>query len=171
MFINESTDNRRLGLPFRFTVTNFLEWILNIKPLIGDILYSLFCKLSVGYIFRTLDISSGKEIGKELACQCRRWKRLSFNPWIGKIPWSRKWQHTPGFLPGKSHGQRSQVGYSPCGGKESDMTECITSVNEGRGWRDESTNQGSPWVTCNHRDWRETWNKLSFGASWRNQWR
>jgi len=49
-------------------------------------------------------------------------KRLSFNPWVGKISWSRKWQPTPVFLPGESHGQRSLVGYSPQGRKESIMT-------------------------------------------------
>ena len=38
-------------------------------------------------------------------------------------PWRRKWQPTPVFLPGKSHGQRNPVGYSPQGRKESDMTE------------------------------------------------
>ena len=38
-------------------------------------------------------------------------------------PWRRKWQPTPVFLPGKSHGPRSLVGYHPWGGKESDMTE------------------------------------------------
>ena len=38
-----------------------------------------------------------------------------FNPWVGKIPWRRKWQPTPVFLPGKSHGQRSLMGYSPGG--------------------------------------------------------
>ena len=42
--------------------------------------------------------------GKGLACQCRR---HGFNPWVQKIPWSRRWQPTPVFLPGKSHGQRS----------------------------------------------------------------
>ena len=42
---------------------------------------------------------------------------------VGKIPWRRKWQPTPVFLPGKSHGQRNLVGYSPQGHKESDMTE------------------------------------------------
>ena len=54
-------------------------------------------------------------------------KRLSgrpgFEPWVGKIPWRRKWQSTPVLLPGKSHGQRSLVGYSLWGRKESDMTE------------------------------------------------
>ena len=46
-----------------------------------------------------------------------------FDPWVGKIPWRRKWQPTPVLLPGKSHGQRSLVGYSPWGHKESDITE------------------------------------------------
>ena len=50
-------------------------------------------------------------------------KRHGFNPWVGKIPWKRKWQPTPIFLPGKSHGQRSLVGHSPWGHKESDTTE------------------------------------------------
>ena len=40
-----------------------------------------------------------------------------FNPWLGKIPWRRKWQPPPVFLPGESHGQRSLVGYSPWGHK------------------------------------------------------
>ena len=40
-----------------------------------------------------------------------------FDSWVGKIPWRKKWQHIPVFLPGKSHGQRSLVGYSPWGHK------------------------------------------------------
>ena len=60
---------------------------------------------------------------KESACQCRRCRRHRFDPWVGKRLWSRKWQPTPDFLPGKSHGQRSLGGYSPWGCKESDMTE------------------------------------------------
>jgi len=35
-----------------------------------------------------------------------------------EIPWRRKWQPTPVFLPGKSHGQRSLASYSPWGNKE-----------------------------------------------------
>ena len=46
-----------------------------------------------------------------------------FNPWVEKISWRRKWQPTPVFLPGKSHGQRSLLDYSPWGRKELDMTE------------------------------------------------
>ena len=50
----------------------------------------------------------------------RRW---GFDPWVRKISWRRKWQPTPVSLPGKCHGQRSLVGYSPWGCKKSDMTE------------------------------------------------
>ena len=46
-----------------------------------------------------------------------------FDPWFRKIPWRRAWQPTPVFLLGESHGQRSLVGYSPWGCKESDPTE------------------------------------------------
>ena len=56
--------------------------------------------------------------GKEPACQCRRCKRHGLNPWVRKIPWRKKWQPTPVFLPGKFHGQRSLVGYSPWGGSQ-----------------------------------------------------
>ena len=41
-------------------------------------------------------------------------RRLGFGPWVGKIPWSRKWQPTPVYLPEKFHGQ-SLEGYSPQG--------------------------------------------------------
>ena len=51
---------------------------------------------------------------KESDCQCRR---CGFNPWVRKIPWRRKWQPTPVFLPGKSHRQRNLVGHSPWGRK------------------------------------------------------
>ena len=47
--------------------------------------------------------------GKECTCQCRRYRRHGFDTWVGKIPWRRKWQPTPVFLPEKSHGQRSLV--------------------------------------------------------------
>ena len=60
---------------------------------------------------------------KEPNCQFRRSR---FNPWVEKIPLRRKSQPTPVFLLGKSHGQRSLVGYSPWGDKESDMMKRIT---------------------------------------------
>ena len=51
-------------------------------------------------------------------------------PWVGKIPWGRKWQPTLVFLPGKSHGQSSLVGYSPWSCKESDTTERLSTHKE-----------------------------------------
>ena len=49
---------------------------------------------------------------KESACQCRRHKRPRFDPWVGKIPWRRKWKPTLVFLPGEYLGQRRLVGYT-----------------------------------------------------------
>ena len=61
--------------------------------------------------------------GKESVWLCKRHKKRRFNPWIGKIPWSRKLQPTPVFLPGKFHGQRNLLGYSPKSLKELGMIE------------------------------------------------
>ena len=61
--------------------------------------------------------------GEESACQCGRCKRCRFDPQVRKIPWSRKWQPIPVFLPGKFHGQRSLAGNSPQGHKQLDTTE------------------------------------------------
>ena len=55
--------------------------------------------------------------------QWRRHKGCGFDPWVGKIPGIRKWQPTPVFLPGESHGQRSLVGYGSRDCKELDTTE------------------------------------------------
>ena len=43
-------------------------------------------------------------------------------PGLERFPWRRKWQPTPVLLPGKFHGRRSLVGYSPWDRKESDTT-------------------------------------------------
>ena len=51
---------------------------------------------------------------------CLQCRRPGFSPWVGKISWRRKWQPTPVFLPGKSHGWRSLAGYSPWGCKKLD---------------------------------------------------
>ena len=57
-----------------------------------------------------MGFSGGQLSGKESTCQCGR---RGFKTWVRKIPWKGKWQPTPVFLGGKSHGQRSLVGYSP----------------------------------------------------------
>ena len=71
----------------------------------------------------------GGTSGKESACQYRRHQRCEFDPWVAKIPWSRKWQPSPVFLPGKFQGRQSRMCYSPWGRKESNMTE--PSCNKG----------------------------------------
>ena len=75
---------------------------------------------------RRLSVGKRMEIGRMImqadtectrrASQVAQWqkiplpsRRLGLHPWVGKIPWRRKWQPTPVFLPGKSHGQRSQL--------------------------------------------------------------
>ena len=68
------------------------------------------------------------KIGTSLVAQtvvCLQRRRPGFNPRVGKFPWRRKWQPTPVLLPGKSHGWRSLVGYSPWGRKELNTTEQI----------------------------------------------
>ena len=65
----------------------------------------------------------GHTAGKEPTSQCRRHSRWVFDLLVGKIPWRRKWQPTPVFLPRESHEQRSLVDYSPWSSKELDMTE------------------------------------------------
>ena len=67
--------------------------------------------------------------GKESACQYRGHR---LNRWVRKIPWSRKWQPTPVFLPGKSQGQRSLVGYHPWGHKRvgHDFSNKTTNLSE-----------------------------------------
>ena len=66
--------------------------------------------------------------GKESTYNVGRCGRHRFDPWVGKIPWSRKWQPTLVFLPGQSHGQKSLVGYSPWGHKELDTTERLSMI-------------------------------------------
>ena len=67
------------------------------------------------------------------ASQLAQWQRIhlpiqdqtntGFDPWVGKIPWRRKWQVNPVFLPGKSHGQRSLAGYSPWGHSQTGLSD------------------------------------------------
>ena len=76
----------------------------------------LYCLQGVGHNLVTNTHTNpfsfpGGASGKESACQCRRCKRHGFNPWIGMIPWSRKWQPAPV----KFYGLRSRAGSSSWG--------------------------------------------------------
>ena len=86
------------------TFLGILEDYLNPKKsLLGKYYYSLFTYKGLPWWLS----------GKEFAGQCR----CGFDPWIGKIPWRRRWKPTPIFFPVKSHGQSSLAGYSPWGCK------------------------------------------------------
>ena len=70
---------------------------------------------------------SGTSLVAQTVSICLQCGRPRFNPWVRKTSWRRKWQPTPVLLPGKFHGWRSLVGYSPWGRKESDTTEPLQS--------------------------------------------
>ena len=63
------------------------------------------------YIWSIADVGGASD--KDPSCQCRRCWRCGLDPWVRKIPCRRKWQPTPVFFPGESHGQRSLMDYSP----------------------------------------------------------
>ena len=77
------------------------------------------CSLPLWIWLMTIMGFPGGAVVKESACQCRRCR---FNPWVKKIPWSRKWQPTSLFLPGKSHGEATVHGVA----KESNMIDRLT---------------------------------------------
>ena len=81
-----------------------------------------FSNVIATYSFRVLGFPGGS-FGKESACNAGDPGSMS---WVMKIPWRRKWLPTSVFLPGKFHGQRTLVGYSPWGHKQSDMNERLT---------------------------------------------
>ena len=70
----------------------------------------------------------GGSVGKESAYNSGG---PSFNPWFGKIPWRREWQPNPVFLPEKSHGQKSPMGYRPWGCRQLDKTEQLNTDEQG----------------------------------------
>ena len=84
----------------------------------------MFCFLLGTWNFGTW--FPGGTSGKEPTCQCRRHKSHGFDPWVRKMPRRREWQPTPAFLLGEFHGQRTLVGHSPWGHKESDTTELLS---------------------------------------------
>ena len=74
-------------------------------------------EVSLPNIFYTI---YGGSDGKSICLQLRR---PGFDPWVGKIPWRRKWQPTPVLLPWKSHGRKSLAGYSPWGRSQSWLSD------------------------------------------------
>ena len=95
----KSSKNQNLDL---FPASNYLRSI----DARDDIRFAGGCVWVICRYCAILGFPGGSE-GKEPTCQCRRHKRRRFDPWVRKIPWKRKWQHTPVLLPGKFCGQRS----------------------------------------------------------------
>ena len=105
--------------------------------------------------------------GKSVCLKC--W-RPRFDPWVGKIPWRRKWQPTPVLLPGKSQWTEEPGGLQSMGSQESDRTErlhfrwkgCLCLTLEPGSWcivRKQNCNQrlcagfgvlGNFWVSSNY---------------------
>ena len=131
-----------LSHPLSFAVTkegdNFLEWVVLESVHLSKI-HSRPSSSTISSVKPALNPPSlnrwfpfisfchclgfpGGARGKGPDCQCRRQKRRGLDLWVGKIP-CRARQPTPVFLPGRSHGQRSLLGYSPWGCKKSDTTE------------------------------------------------
>ena len=86
-----------------------------LSPLLGGVtLAGLLAEIS-----HTMGASLGGSAVKSPAASAGD---ARFNPWVGKIPWRRKWQASLVSLPGKSHGQRSIAGYSPEGSQRIRLT-------------------------------------------------
>ena len=97
---------------------------------IRDAYWKIFWQNTVsGICFKILQHLSRAPSVAQTGRICLQYRRPGFDPLVGKIPWRRKWQHTPVFLPGKSHGQRSLVGYSLWGCKELDTTQQLTQTH------------------------------------------
>ena len=78
----------------------------------------------------------------EVKSICLKCGRPGFNPWVGKIPWRRKWQSTTVFLSGESHGRRSLVGYNPWVAKSRTRLSNFTFTFTCQGLRE----QGEGWI-------------------------
>ena len=109
--------------------TEFSYWAILIH-------YSLYLQLISNWSYCILILADAvpasnslDQLGLDPGTSCQ-YRRLWFDPWVRKISWRRKWQPTPVFWPGKSHGQRSLVGHSPWGHKESDTTRWLNNNNK-----------------------------------------
>ena len=92
--------------------------------------------------------------GEEFTCQCRKCRRCGLDPWVGKIPWRRKWQPTPVFLPEESHGQKNLADYSPWGHKSqtepSDSSHTPELVELGSSRHPRLLQAALAFLSCNH---------------------
>ena len=130
-FSHKKSDMTFLSFFFTFTLNKNLCFTKLLVPetvfghrvkLYPSELGNLAAPLTISYQHHCFLDGTG---GKEAACQCqwRRCKRNTFHPWVGKIPWRRRWQPTPVFLPGKITWTEKPDRLQSIGHKESDRTE------------------------------------------------
>ena len=113
---------RKLSISFLYLSCHLVSLLMEIVVFIeiqlmlnrSQLLYtpSIKSKLDITYMWE--DFPGGAVVKNPPGDRIRwRHKRHRFDPWVGKIPWRKKWQSVPVFLPGKSHGQRSLKVYNP----------------------------------------------------------
>ena len=114
--------------------TGLITWMQIYQILTNQICYETKRQkhhISVGFILGMqcwCRASQEVVVAKSLLANVGDAERPECDPWVRKIPWRRKWQTTPVLLPGKSHGQKSLGGYSPCKVRHDWVTFTITSI-------------------------------------------
>ena len=118
-----------LGSPLMIQIYDFGFWKNPMFNLISHFPTSNECQKKRGYLELRRSLGQGVGRASQLVLVVNNLSansgdaRCGSDPWHGKIPWRRKWQPTPVFLPEKLHRQRSLVGYSPWGHIKLDVTE------------------------------------------------
>ena len=106
------------------------QWYKNIKISVASHQKGVFLSYVTAYlciyVFGALYICNGISLVAQMVKSLPAMQEIRFDPWVRKIPWRRKWQPTPVFMPRELHGQRNLVGYSPWDCKELDMVEQLT---------------------------------------------
>ena len=109
-----ATDRLKLKFIWKYKESRIAKTIIKMNK-ITELILSEFKIYYKAALIKTAGFPGG-----EVVKNPRR--RHVFSLWASEITWRRKWQPTPVFVPGKFHGRRSLVGYSPRGHKESDVT-------------------------------------------------
>ena len=106
------------------------QWYKNIKISVASHQKGVFLSCVTAYlciyVFGALYICDGISLVAQMVKSLPAMQEIRFDPWVRKIPWRRKWQPTPVFMPRELHGQRNLVGYSPWDCKELDKVEQLT---------------------------------------------
>ena len=99
------------------------NWVPDLREIISLLSISML-SWDMSYLIISYLLWRASLVGERLKCL-----PAMQETWVRSLgqedPQRRKWQPTPVFLPGESHGCRSLVGYSPRGSKESDTTELL----------------------------------------------